>query len=72
MKKIAIFASGSGTNAESYHISGIPTGLISIPLRYMHTTVETVHSEDVQNVVNLLYKFVINLKDKHDFRYDLS
>lgn len=59
----------SGTNAESYHITGVPTGLVSIPLRYMHTTVEMVSKKDVESAKNLIYKLVQKIKYKHNFKY---
>ncbi|MBK6265199.1 M42 family metallopeptidase [Marivirga sp. S37H4] len=65
-------ATGTDTDAFAYSNDGVPSALVSLPLKYMHTTVEMVHSEDVQNVINLLYYFVINLKNKHNFKYDLS
>ncbi|TAG05669.1 MAG: M42 family peptidase, partial [Cytophagia bacterium] len=43
--------------------------LISIPLKYMHTTVETAHKEDVENCINLMYEFLVQLPKNHDFRY---
>ena len=46
----------SGTDAwmlQTLH-GGIPTVLISIPLRYMHTTVETVDSNDIEHVARLM------------------
>ena len=47
----------------------MPSALISLPLRYMHTTVEMVHKEDVDNVIHLIYNSLLNIKDGHDFRY---
>ena len=46
----------TGTDADAYQISraGIPTGLVSIPLRYMHSPVETVDLGDVEAAVELL------------------
>jgi len=38
-------------------------------LKYMHTTVETVHKEDVENVINLIYEVLLQVKPGHDFRY---
>jgi Cellulase M and related proteins len=38
-------------------------------LKYMHTTVETVHHDDVENVIKLIYEFLLQLKPGHDFRY---
>jgi len=47
---------GTGTNADSYaYPNGIPTALLKMGMRYMHTTVETVHKEDVKNAIDLLY-----------------
>ncbi|MDQ3194462.1 MAG: M42 family peptidase, partial [Bacteroidota bacterium] len=45
------------------------SALISLPLKYMHTTVETVHKDDVDNVIKLIYEFLIQLKAGYDFRY---
>ncbi len=50
-----------GTDADSfaYSAGGVASALISLPLKYMHTTVETVHKEDVENVIgNLIYSIV--------------
>jgi putative aminopeptidase FrvX len=35
----------------------------------MHTTVETVHKEDVENVIKLIIASLKNIKNNHDFRY---
>jgi putative aminopeptidase FrvX len=44
------------TDADAYHLSraGIPTGLVSVPTRYVHTPVETLSLDDVENAVKLL------------------
>lgn len=65
-------ATGTDTDAFAYSNDGVPSALVSLPLKYMHTTVEMVHMQDVQSVIDLLYNFVISLKNEHDFRYDLS
>lgn len=59
------------TNNESYAFSngGVPSALISLPLRYMHTTVETVHLNDVENVISLLYETLLNIKANETFSY---
>ncbi len=41
---------------------GVATGLVSIPLRYMHTPVEIVQLDDVENVVRLLVAFARRLE----------
>lgn len=60
---------GTDTDSFAYSNSGVPSALISLPLKYMHTTVETVHKTDVENIINLMYEFLIQLKSGHDFRY---
>ena len=57
---IEVAAGCSGTNAWAFQISrgGIPCALISIPLRYMHTTVEVIDTDDIAAVGLLLEKIV--------------
>jgi putative aminopeptidase FrvX len=62
-------ATGTDTDAFAYSSSGVCSALISLPLKYMHTTVEMVSVEDVENVIRLMYEFIVQLPDKHDFRY---
>jgi putative aminopeptidase FrvX len=62
-------ATGTDTDAFAYSSDGVASALISLPLKYMHTTVETVHKDDVDNVIKLMYEFIIQLKADHDFRY---
>ena len=74
-KKIAVQkaatsrSTGTDTDAFAYSNSGVASALISLPLKYMHTTVETAHKKDVKNVIKLIYEFLIQLQDNHDFRY---
>ncbi len=60
---------GTDTDAFAYTKGGIPSALISLPLRYMHTTVELVNIEDLENVVKLIYESLLNLKPNFDFKY---
>lgn len=60
--------SGTDTDAFAYSAEGVASALISLPLKYMHTTVEMVHKDDVDNVIRLMYEFLIQLKAGHDFR----
>jgi putative aminopeptidase FrvX len=43
--------------------------LISLPLRYMHTTVEMVHREDVENVIKLIYESLLKIENNESFSY---
>jgi len=61
--------SGTDTEAFAYSAEGVASALISLPLKYMHTTVESVHKDDVENVIKLMYEFLVQLKPGHDFRY---
>ena len=62
-------ATGTDTDAFAYSNSGVTSALISLPLKYMHTTVEMVSKEDVENVIRLIYEFLVQLPTGHDFRY---
>ena len=60
---------GTDTDAFAYSTDGIASALISLPLRYMHTTVETVHKQDVEDVIQLIKFSLLSIKNQHDFRY---
>lgn len=62
-------STGTDTDSFAYSAEGVASALISLPLKYMHTTVEMVHKEDVENVINLIYELLLQLKPGHDFRY---
>ena len=66
-----IEASGrhTGTDADAVHLSrgGVPTGLISIPLRYMHSPVELVELADVMACAQLIAAFALHLGAKTSF-----
>lgn len=62
-------SSGTDTDAFAYSNSGIPSALISLPLRYMHTTVEMVHKQDLEDVIKLIYESLLALTPKFDFKY---
>jgi len=59
---------GTDTDAFAYSNEGVPSVLISLPLRYMHTTVEMIHKEDVDNVIRLIYETLLAIKSGQDFR----
>lgn len=60
---------GTDTDAFAYSNGGVPSALISLPLRYMHTTVEMVHQADVKNVIELIYESVKTIKNEQSFKY---
>ncbi len=62
-------STGTDTDAFAYSNGGVASALISLPLRYMHTTVETVHRDDVENVIRLIYETVLNIKSGETFSY---
>lgn len=68
-RQAASRATGTDTDAFAYSTDGIASVLISLPLRYMHTTVESVHKEDVEDVIMLMYHTLKSIKNKQDFRY---
>lgn len=62
-------ATGTDTDAFAYSGAGVASALISLPLRYMHTTVEMVHRDDVENVIRLIYETLLNIKGDETFSY---
>lgn len=62
-------STGTDTDAFAYSNMGVASALISLPLRYMHTTVEMVHRDDVENVIRLILASLKKLENGMDFRY---
>jgi len=62
-------STGTDTDAFAYSGKGVASALISMPLRYMHTTVEMCAKSDIENVIKLIYESLQNIKDGQDFRY---
>ena len=60
---------GTDTDAFAYSNGGVASALISLPLRYMHTTVEMVQKDDVENVIRLIYETVQKIKPGESFNY---
>ena len=60
---------GTDTDAFAYSNKGVASALISLPLRYMHTTVEMVHREDVENCIKLILATLKNIQPGEDFKY---
>jgi putative aminopeptidase FrvX len=62
-------STGTDTDAFAYSNEGVSSALISLPLRYMHTTVEMVRKEDVENTIRLIKETLLSIEDGQDFRY---
>lgn len=60
---------GTDTDAFAYSNGGVASALISLPLRYMHTTVEMVHRDDVENVIKLIYETLLKIEENHELSY---
>lgn len=66
---VAAAAGRTGTDADAIHLSrsGVPTGLISIPLRYMHSPVEMVQCDDIDACARLIAAFAQSLTAETSF-----
>lgn len=62
-------STGTDTDAFAFSNAGVVSALISMPLRYMHTTVETINIEDVENLIRLYYHTLLNIEANHNFKY---
>jgi putative aminopeptidase FrvX len=62
-------STGTDTDSFAYANDGCPSVLISIPLRYMHTTVEMLHRNDIENTIRLMYETVLTLTPKTSLSY---
>jgi putative aminopeptidase FrvX len=62
-------STGTDTDSFAYSNEGCPSVLISIPLRYMHTTVEMLHKDDIENTIRLMYETILTLSPSVDLKY---
>ena len=62
-------STGTDTDSFAYANDGCPSVLISIPLRYMHTTVEMLHKDDIENTIKLMYETLLTLSPKTNLSY---
>ncbi|MBF6609877.1 MAG: M28 family peptidase [Chryseobacterium sp.] len=62
-------STGTDTDAFAHSNGGVPSALISLPLRYMHTTVEMVSKEDVGNIIQLIYETLLNISPEMTLKY---
>ncbi len=64
-------STGTDTDSFAYANEGCPSVLISIPLRYMHTTVEMLNRNDIEQTILLMYESLLALTPKTNFNYHL-
>ncbi|MDF2189521.1 M42 family metallopeptidase [Paraflavitalea sp. CAU 1676] len=62
-------STGTDTDSFAYANDGCPSVLISIPLRYMHTTVEMLHKSDIEQTIHLMYETLLTLSPKTNLSY---
>ncbi|HEX2534280.1 MAG TPA: M42 family metallopeptidase [Chitinophagaceae bacterium] len=62
-------STGTDTDSFAYANDGCPSVLISIPLRYMHTTVEMLHRSDIEQTIRLMYETVLTLTPQTSLSY---
>jgi putative aminopeptidase FrvX len=62
-------STGTDTDSFAYANDGCPSVLISIPLRYMHTTVEMLHKSDIEQTILLMYETLLTLSPKTNLNY---
>jgi len=62
-------STGTDTDSFAYANDGCPSVLISIPLRYMHTTVEMLHKRDIEQTIQLMYETLLTLTPQTNLRY---
>lgn len=64
--QLEVMAGHTGTNGWDLQISreGVATSVLSLPLRYMHTPVETIHRKDLEDTAALLARFIRGLGEE--------
>lgn len=62
-------STGTDTDAFAYSNEGVPSVLISLPLRYMHTPVEMADKSDIENVIKLIYETLLTIEDGQSWKY---
>jgi putative aminopeptidase FrvX len=62
-------STGTDTDSFAYANDGCPSVLISIPLRYMHTTVEMLHRNDIEQTIRLMYETLLTLTPDTNLSY---
>jgi len=69
--KLEINRYNTGTDTDAYNLSngGVISGLISVPVKYMHTPNEVASLDDVQNAIDFYFNLLQNIQHQHDFKY---
>lgn len=64
--QLEVMSSSTGTNADAVTVTrcGIPCGLLSIPLRYMHSPTEVIDQSDVRNTAVLISEYILKRGDE--------
>lgn len=62
-------STGTDTDSFAYANDGCPSVLISIPLRYMHTTVEMLHRNDIEQTIRLMYETLLTITPQTKLSY---
>lgn len=67
--QLEIMTRRTGTHADEIAVtrSGIKTGLVSIPLKYMHTPVEVMNTDDIDNTAKLIAEFCLRVAEEGEF-----
>ncbi len=62
-------STGTDTDAFAYSKGGVPSVLLSLPLKYMHTTVEMAHIDDIENTIKWMYEMLKVVKKGQSFKF---
>jgi putative aminopeptidase FrvX len=62
-------STGTDTDSFAYANEGCPSVLISLPLKYMHTTVEMLHKHDIEETIRLMYETLLVISPKTNLSY---
>lgn len=68
-RKAGSKGTGTDSDAFAYSDSGVAAALVALPLKYMHTTVECVHQNDVNNAIQLLLATLKKITPEIDLKY---
>jgi len=67
--QLEIGSQGNDTMGFFLSNGGTPTAIVGLPLKYMHTTCEMSHKDDVESVINILYHSLQKIENGHNFKY---